>query len=465
MSKPFCLISGPVFNRSGYGDWATDIAKSLIRYDKYDISIAPQRWGNCQSKRFLEDLNDEDKVVASKILKGPLDRQPDLFIQLSIPNEFQRVGKYNIGMTAGIETDICSGEFIEGVNRVDLTIALSNHAKNVFVNTKTQKQFPDGRKEEIEVKKPIEVCFWGANTNVFNNTPTVVDTIEDVMKNIPEDFAFLFVGQWTHPGLYNDRKDIGNLIKAFCETFNNESDKKPCLILKTSGTGFSTPDRFEILNKIRKIRKSIKGKCPNVYLLHGELKETEMNALFNHSKIKCHISFTHGEGYGHPLLLQTLSGKPLFVPNWSGHLDFLNPDYANLLPGTLTPLDPKSLNQWLIKESKWFTVSYNLAKDKIKSFYYNYNSNKKIKENAELLRKENEEKFSLSAMDKRFWEILEKYVPTFSVENKFILPKLKMTNDTSTNLGENKITLPKLKLTTDSDLAESKIVLPKLKVM
>ena len=92
MSKPLCLISGPVFNRSGYGDWATTVAKSIIRYDKFDVKIAPTRWGNCQSKRFLEDLTDpEDKVLASKFLQGNLNKQPDVFIQLTIPEEFQPI--------------------------------------------------------------------------------------------------------------------------------------------------------------------------------------------------------------------------------------------------------------------------------------------------------------------------------------------------------------------------------------
>lgn len=446
MNKPFCLISGPVFNRSGYGDWTTAVAKSIIRYDKYDVSIIPQKWGNCQSKRFLDDLIDpEDKFLATKILKEPLRKQPDLFIQLSIPNEFQRVGKYNIGMTAGIETSVSPGDFIEGINKVDLTIALSNHAKNVFLNTQMKKQLPDGRQEEISVKKPIEVCFWGADTRVYKKTDEKNDSIDQIMDKIPEEFAFLFIGQWTHPGLYHDRKDIGNLIKSFCETFNNNNDKKPCLILKTSGIGFSTIDRFDMLNRINEIRSSVGENCPNVYLIHGELLDVEMNALFNHSKVKCHISFTHGEGYGHPILLQTLSGKPVITPNWSGHLDFLNPEYAEFFPGSLVDIDPKSANQWLLKESKWFKVSYNLAKDKIKSIYYNYNGNKKIKENAELLRKENMEKFNIESMDKKLWSLLDQYVPKFSVENQFVLPKLKLSNDGSPSEG-TKLTLPKLKV-------------------
>jgi hypothetical protein len=426
MNKPFCLISGPVFSRSGYGDWATTVAKSILRYDKYEVKIAPQKWGNCQIKRFLDEIVDpEEKNLTESLLQGPLQKQPDLFIQLSIPNEFQRVGKYNIGMTAGIETTLASGEFIEGVNRMDMTITLSKHAKSVFEQTKLIKHLPNGQTEQVAVKKPLEVCFWGADTNVFKKTDERIASVDDALEKIPENFAFLFVGQLTSPHLYKDRKDIGNLIKVFSETFNNNATIKPCLILKTSGIGFSTIDRFEMLNMVNEIQSSIKGNLPKVYVLHGELSESEMNALFNHPKIKVHVSFTHGEGYGHPMLLQTLSGKPLLAPNWSGHLDFLNPKYANLLTGQLVDIDQKAVNQWILKESKWFRVSYSLAEDKFKQLFNQY-TNEKLHANAELLRAENAEKFSIHAMDKRLWELLDKYVPQFSVENKFVLPKLKI---------------------------------------
>lgn len=446
MSKPVCVIQGPVFNRSGYGDWATTIAKSLVRQDKYDVKILPTRWGNCQTKRFIEELKDpSDQLLFSKFLQKGLDKQPELFIQVTIPNEFQKVGKYNIGMTAGIETTACAGEWIEGVNRMDLTIGLSNHVKKVFQDTKYKKKHQNGQEEVIEVTKPIEVCFWGANTEIYKKTDVIEETIDSVLSKIPEKHGFLFVGQWTHPGLYNDRKDIGNLIKTFCNAFKNfDPNNRPCLILKTNGAGYSTVDRFEILDRINKIRNSVSDNSPNVYLIHGELNDIEMNSLLNHPKVISHVSFTHGEGFGHPMLLSTLSGKPLLAPNWSGHLDYLNPTNANLLPGTLVDVDRKSVNDWIIKESKWFKVSYSLAEDKLKYIYQNRN-NEKLIQKAEYLRAENAEKFSLEAMDKKLWTLLDKYVPEFATENKFVLPKLKSVGSSIANATE-KLTLPKLKM-------------------
>jgi hypothetical protein len=443
MSKPLCLISGPVFNRSGYGDWATTVAKSIIRYDKFDVKIAPTRWGNCPSKRFLEDLTDpEDKILSSKFLQGPLNKQPELFIQLTIPEEFQPVGKYNIGMTAGIETTIAPGSWLEGINKMNLTIGLSNHVKKIFMETKMAKKLDNGQQIPVQVEKPIEVCFWGVDTKTYKKTDEKINSVEDILSSIKETSAFLFVGQWTHSGLYNDRKDIGNLVKTFCTAFkNNPENDRPCLILKTSGANYSVVDRFEILNKIKKIRESVGENVPNVYLLHGELSDVEMNALLNHNKIISHVSFTHGEGYGHPLLLATLSGKPVLASNWSGHLDYLNPQYTNLLPGNLVQVDGKSVNQWILKESKWFKVAYSLAESKLKEVYA-FRKQDKFNKPAEQLRLENTEKFSLDAMDKKLWEILEKYVPKFATENKFVLPKLKSLG----NEEPTKISLPKLKL-------------------
>lgn len=429
-NKPLCVIQAPVFNRSGYGDLSTDIAKSILRYGKYDVLIAPTKWGGCPPKTLEENTaTDEDKLLLSKFMRENLTRPPDLFIQISIPNEFQPNGKYNIGITAGIEVDKPSGEFVEGMNRMNLGIVTSTFVKNVFTNANYTKQFQDGHAEPLKCEKPIEVCFWGANTDIYKKTDNRNPGIDSILNDVPEKFAFLFVGQWTHGAVYNDRKDIGNLIKTFLTTFRDK-ENQPCLILKTSGVNFSETDKSDILKKIKEVQDSVSGKLPNVYLLHGELTDIEMNALFNHEKVKAHISFTHGEGFGHPLLLASLSGKPLLASNWSGHLDFLNEKFTTLLDGTVKLIDPSSANQWLIKEGNWFYVSYGMASDKMNTLFNNYSE--KHLEKAESLRLENMEKFSLQAMDKHLHGLLDKYVPEFTVEKKIVLPKLK------------KIELPKL---------------------
>lgn len=431
MNKPMCILQSSLFTRSGYGEWSMAMAKSLLRYDKFDLKIVPTRWGGCPSKNTLAELDDDaEKELFNRILRQPLQKQPEVFIQMTIPNEFQTPAKFNIGMTAGIETTLPPGEWVEGLNRMNVNFVLSKAVKETFEKVSFSKQHPDGRKEEIKSIKPMEVVNWGVDTTIYKKTSDTISSIEETFSPIKEDFCFLFVGQWTHQnGLYGDRKDIGMLIKTFCEAFKG-SKNKPALILKTSGVSFSKIDKHECLNRIHKIKQEVGEDLPNIYLLHGELSDVEMNALFNHEKVKVHISFTHGEGYGHPLLLASLSGKPVMVSDWSGHLDFLDQTIATLLSGDIKPISGESVNQWLIKESSWFYVNYEKAKEKMKGIISNYD---KVLEKSERGRIQNMEKFSNESIDKQFHAMLDKYIPTFSVEQKIVLPKLK------------KIELPKLK--------------------
>lgn len=147
MSKPICILQSPLFTRSGYGEWSMAMAKSLLRYNKFDLKIAPTRWGACPSKSNLEEITDEvEKELFAKIIREPLNKQPELFIQISIPSEFQTPAKFNIGMTAGIETTIPSGDWIEGMNRMNVNFVLSKFVKEVFEKVNFLKQHPNGQK-------------------------------------------------------------------------------------------------------------------------------------------------------------------------------------------------------------------------------------------------------------------------------------------------------------------------------
>ena len=99
-----------------------------------------------------------------------------------------------------------------------------------------------------------------------------------------------------------------------------------------------------------------------MYLLHGDLTEKEMASLYNHPKVKVHVSFTKGEGFGRPLLEASLSGKPVIAPGWSGHLDFLDPNDSILLGGHLNDVHDSAIwDKVIIKGSKWFDIDPNMA--------------------------------------------------------------------------------------------------------
>lgn len=420
--KPVCVIQGPVASRSGYGDHCFAIASDIIKWDKFDVKIVPMRWGVCPNTMLDDESRPMVKEIKSRILTGQLTSQPELFIQVSIPNEFQPRGKYNIGITAGIESTVPKPEWIEGLNRMNLNIVPSNFSKDVFVKTAYDRRDErTGAVDKIQLNRPIEVVFEGVDTDVYKKTTEPSEEIDIALNSIPETFCYLFVGHWIQGDLGADRKDVGMLVKIFSEVFKNKKNA-PALILKTSGATFSKIDKAEILKKINDIRAPLSGTLPNIYVIHGELTPTELNRLYNHPKVKAHVSLTHGEGFGRPLLEATLSGKPLLTTGWSGHVDFLPENLANLLPGTLVNVPPSACNEWLVKEGQWFNANYSIAAQKIEDIYNNYIS---YVPNAEKLRVQNAEKYNLDAAGKLLIEVLNRHLPVFEKKVAISLPKFK----------------------------------------
>ena len=419
--KPTCLLQAPVGSRSGYGDHARQIAIALIQSEKFEVKIAPTRWGNCPNTELDDESRYMVKEIKSKFLTSQNVQRPELYIQLGIPNEFQPHGQYNVGITAGIESTAARGEWIEGLNRMNLNVVPSNFSKEVFTNATYEKVGANGQKEAVKLSKPVEVAFEGVDTNIFKKTSEPESILDSGLENIPENFCYLFVGHWIQGDLGADRKDVGMLVKVFCEVFKNKKNK-PALILKSSGATFSNMDKADILMKIQKIRETLSGDLPNIYIIHGDLTPTQMNRLYNHPKVKVHVSFTHGEGFGRPLLEATLSGKPLLVSDWSGHKDFLPENLANLITGTLVNVPPSACNEWLIKEAQWFNVNYSVAAQKIEDTFVNY---LKYIPNAEKLRVINSQKYTLEEGNKVFMDILNKYVPEFEKKVAITLPKFK----------------------------------------
>jgi glycosyltransferase involved in cell wall biosynthesis len=417
--KPLFIISSPFDTYSGYGARSRDVIKSIIQSDKYNVRLLSQRWGNTPFG-FCKD-NPEWKFLYDLILpNNQLPKQPEIWAQITIPNEFQSVGKYNIGFTAGIETTICAGDWIEGMNRMDLNIVSSEHSKKVFLETQFEKRNKQTNALEghVKLEKPIEVLFEGANLDIYkpDDKPCLIDL------NIPESFAYLFVGHWMQGDLGEDRKNVGLLVKAFYETFKNKS-KKPALILKTSQVGSSYVDREEILKKIKQIRKTVNSKnLPNVYLLHGEFTDEEINSIYNHSKVKAMISLTKGEGFGRPLLEFTLSKKPLITTGWSGQIDFLNPEFTSLIGGQLTNVHPSAANQWLLAESQWMSPDHGQIGHYLKDVFENYkNYTDKAKRQA-FYSKTN---FSWDKMNEKLNNLLNISLPEFPQEVKLKLPTIK----------------------------------------
>ncbi len=424
MKKIDLLFIGPVGSHSGYGAHARDIVLGLIKSDKYDVKIIPTLWGMTPSN-YLNPTVPNHKLIIDSLYLQQLQKQPDILVQLGLPTEFNPIGKYNIGITAGVETDRCSSDFITGMNRMNMVLVPSNFVKNVFLNTKFDKINSMTKQVEglLYCTTPIEVLFEGADIDIYIKNTDIHKSVNDELSTIPETFVFLFVGHWLPGSIGNDRKDLGMLIHTFFNTFKNHPDA-PALVLKTSRGVYSSSDREDVLQRIDSIRNSFKdvNSLPNVYLLHGELTDNEMNSLYNHPKVKVHISFTHGEGFGRPILEASLSGKPIIVPAWSGHLDFLKPEFSTLMSGKMIQLDQSALmGNILIEGSHWFQTDYNYASQVMKDIKRNY---KLYAEKAIKQKNYSRDNFSLDKMHEKLNEIFDKYIPEIPTEMQIQLPQL-----------------------------------------
>ena len=429
--KPLCIVSCPIDTFSGYGARSRDFVKSLIEVkDKeWDIKIMPQRWGDTPWN-FLP----QDDPLRQRFI-GNLPQQPDVWIQITVPNEFQRVGKFNIGVSAGIETNIYPGEFIEGSNRMDLNLVSSNHSKQVALSTQFERKDQNSNQTVgiVKMEKPIEVLFEGLDLNKYYKKPA--SSKINILKDVKEDFCFLHTGHWL-PGAFGEsRKNTATLVKTFLETFNKGGRKKPALILKTNQVNYSLLDRENILKHINRIRDEVSGSLPNIYLLHGEMTDEEMNQLNNDPKVKAFISFTKGEGYGRPLAEAAITGKPVIVSNWSGHKDFIHPDYNILISGNLKNVHESAANQFLLKESSWFNINTNIASRAMKDVFKQY---KKYHEKSRKQTQYLKDNFSFDKMTEVLSSFLDQVPTQKIVELK--LPKLKKLP----KLGETKNQFPKL---------------------
>lgn len=419
--KQYCVISAPPDTYSGYGARSRDFIKAIyeLKKDEWDIQIIPQRWGNT-SWGFLEDFKEEWGWMIPLLLKTPMTKQPDVFFQITVPSEFQPVGKVNIGVTAGIETTVCDSSWIEGCNRMNVTFVSSVHAKTVLESTSFAKK--DDPNFQIKLQKPVEVLFEGVDLNKYfpisDEDLPETDLISD-LDEIKEEFCYLYVGHWLQGEIGEDRKNTGKLVQVFLETFKGKK-KKPALIMKTSSATSCIMDRDEMLRKINIIREAIGGDLPNIYLLHGEMDDEDINYLYNHPKVKAFVSFTKGEGYGRPLAEFCTSKKPIIASGWSGHVDFLSKEFSVLLPGKLTETHPSAHSATLILPgASWFTVDYGAAAKALEDVYSNY---KKYEEMGKRQGHKIKSEFSYDNMVLFLSAYLAKYVPK---QPKLVLPQLK----------------------------------------
>jgi len=306
--KKKVLLKGPLLTRSGYGEQARFALRSLrSREDLFDIFIQPLQWGKTS---WSSEMDAErvwiDQTIEKTIAFIQQGGQFDLSLQVTIPNEFQRLAPINIGYTAGIETTKVAHQWIQKANEMDKIIVVSGHSKQVFENTEYQgTNEQTGETVTLRTQTPVEAVGYPVKT--FENLP-------ELDLGLSTSFNFLTVAQ------FGPRKNLLNTIKWFIEEFRNEDVG---LVVKSNIAKNCLMDRNRLQADLTNfLRQQGERQC-KVFLLHGDMTDAEMHSLYRVPQINAFVSLPHGEGFGLPLFEAAYSGLPVVATGWSGQLDFL----------------------------------------------------------------------------------------------------------------------------------------------
>ena len=312
------LIRGPILTASGYGVHARTLYRALKSKEHlFKLYIIPTTWG--QTGWITEDTQerkDLDRIIAETQIAIKNQEQFDISLQVTVPNEWQKLAITNIGVTAGIETTKVAPVWIQKGNQMDKIVTISEHSKFVFENSVYAGHNPQtGQEVELQLKTPVEVIGY----------PVKDHEAVDLGIDLEYDMNYLTVCQM------GPRKNLGNLIQWFCE---ENFDQEVGLVIKTSLRSHNIIDREHTESTLNAIINNFPDRKCKIYLLHGDLTEQEMHSLYQHPQIKCYITTTHGEGFGLPIFEAAYNAMPVIASGWSGHRDFLHmPDPKNKKKG------------------------------------------------------------------------------------------------------------------------------------
>ena len=404
------LIKGPLLTRSGYGEQARFALRSLrSREDLFEIFIQPLKWGQTS---WLHEMDEERKWIDQTIEKTIAFMQQggkfDMSLQVTIPNEWQQLAPINIGYTAGIETSKVSPIWLQkGNESVNKIITISSHSMNTYKNT-------------VAI---AEEANTGINLNIDCKIRLIMLTTQQkLMKTLPSldlkfatSFNFLSVAQ------FGPRKNLPNTIKWFVEEFHDEDVG---LVLKTNIAKNCVMDRETILADLKNYLKGFPDRKCTVYLLHGDMTDEEMHALYKHEQIDALLALPHGEGFGLPIFEAAYSGLPVVATGWSGHLDFLTDEQGNeqfySVAFDLQPVqDSVVWENVIIKESMWAYPREQSAKRQMRLCYEQMTNEETrgtkmiaMEQNAKRLH----ETYSADKMYKRFVELFKTEDEKFDVQ-------------------------------------------------
>ena len=361
-----------------------------------DLYLVNTSWGGTS---WLYEDNKEREWIDSLLVKTLNLEQGDKFdlsLQVTIPNEWQKIAEKNIGVTAGIETDKISDAWLQSTNTVDKIIVPSSHSKKGFLNNKKELTSPDGTKTiDVTCQTPIDVVAYP-----FRNIKP-----KNLNLNLITKFNFLTVAQ------VSPRKNIEASLLAFLEEFQNEEEVG--YVLKVNIKNNSLTDRRHAIGTINGLLESYPDRKCKVYLLHGNMSDEELAGLYTDDSIHGYLSTSHGEGFGLPIFEACAYGLPVIAPNWSGYTDFTTTKSGKSsildVEYDLREVHDQAIWEGVIeKGTRWCYVNMSNIRSQMRELYNNVETHKeKANKLKDSIRKKYTTKQQYKKMVKSIKEILK----------------------------------------------------------
>jgi len=408
------LVRGPALTRTGYGEHCRFVLRCLRECKNLDIYLLPVNWG--ESAWVWEDTEERswiDEIVKKTAMYNQQKGQYDMSIQVTIPNEWQRMAPVNIGVTAGIETTKVSPVWLQKCNEMDKIVTISEHSKNSFLDSVYQGVDQNGNPAFLRCQKPIEIVHYPVKKDILDNTKNLLNL------ELSTKFNFLTVAQW------GARKNLGATVEWFIEEFIDNPEVG--LVVKTFVRGGSIMDKRLMFKELKRLLDKYKNRKCKVYLLHGDLSDEEMHSLYRDKNISALVSLTHGEGFGLPLFEAAYCGLPVIATDWSGHVDFLYKPVKNKkgkqkskahfgkVDYELKPVAPDAVWDGVVQaDSMWAYANPGSYKMKLREVYKDYG---RFKSQAKTLMKWIHSEFEESKQRQKFNDCLKEFTEELDIDD------------------------------------------------